>query len=128
MTLAEKVAAFSVAAGATTYVHLSALAADANSPSAWARSKALGEEAVRAACPGATIVRPADVVGPEDRFLNLFARMYGLFPRVPLISGGTARVQPLFVQDLARAIHTIAMSDDEQIMLAQTYDLAGPEE
>ena len=48
--------------------------------------------------PGATIMRPADVFGPEDRFLNLFAQLHGRLPRVPLVEGGTARVQPLFVQ------------------------------
>jgi uncharacterized protein YbjT (DUF2867 family) len=126
--IAEKIAKLSVEAGCTTFVHLSALAADPNALSRWARSKAAGEDAVRAACPGATIVRPADVVGPEDRFLHLFARMYNIFPRVPLINGGTARVQPIYVQDLARAIYTIATSEDEKLMLAQTYDLAGPEE
>jgi uncharacterized protein YbjT (DUF2867 family) len=128
VTLAEKLARLSVEAGATSFVHLSALAADAGSRSAWARSKAAGEEAVRAACPGATIVRPADVVGPEDRFLNTFARLYKTFPRVPLVDGGAARVQPLYVHDLARAIAAIATSEDENVMLAQTYDLAGPDE
>ena len=128
VTLAEKIAKISVEAGCTTYVHLSALAADHHSKSRWALSKALGEDAVRAVCPGATIVRPADVVGPEDRLLNLFAKMYQMFPRVPLINGGTARVQPLYVQDLSRAIYAIATSEDERVMLAQTYDLAGPDE
>ena len=128
VTLAETLAQLSVEAGATTFVHMSALAADPNALSAWSRSKAAGEAAVRAACPGATIVRPADVVGPEDRFLNLFARMHGSLPRIPLVNGGAARVQPLFVQDLAHAIHRIAISEDPHVMLAQTYDLAGPDE
>ena len=128
VTLAETIAQLSVEAGATNFVHLSALAADPHAQSAWARSKAAGEAAVRAACPGATIVRPADVVGPEDRFLNLFARMHGSLPRVPLVNGGAARVQPLYVQDLARAIHRIAISEDPNEMLSQTYDLAGPDE
>jgi len=83
---------------------------------------------VRAVAPGATIVRPADVFGPNDRFLNLFARMYNFFPRMPLVNGGSARVQPLFVQDLALAIYKIAMSEEPEYMLGQTYDLAGPEE
>lgn len=96
--------------------------------SAWARSKARGEEAVRAEAPGATIIRPADIFGPEDRFLNLFARMYQTFPRVVVVDGGLARVQPLFVQDLAQAIYKIALSEDPEYMLGQTYDLAGPEE
>ena len=128
VTLAETLAQLSVEAGATTFVHLSALAADPNALSAWSRSKAAGEAAVRAVCPGATIVRPADVVGPEDRFLNLFAKMNAALPRIPLVNGGGARVQPLFVHDLAHAIHRIAVSEDPHVMLAQTYDLAGPDE
>ncbi len=71
-------------------------------------AQAAGEEAVRAAAPGATIVRPADVFGPEDRFLNLFARMHQVLPRVPLVDGGRTRVQPLYVEDLARALYVIA--------------------
>ena len=128
VTLAETLAQLSVECGATNFIHLSALAADPNALSAWARSKAAGEAAVRAACPGATIVRPADVVGPEDRFLNLFARMHLSLPRIPLVNGGAARVQPLYVHDLAHAVHRIALSEDPNVMLAQTYDLAGPEE
>jgi uncharacterized protein YbjT (DUF2867 family) len=128
VTLAETLATLSVEAGATNFIHLSALAADPHALSAWSRSKAAGEAAVRAACPGATIVRPADVVGPEDRFLNLFARMHGSLPRVPLVNGGSARVQPLYVHDLAHAIHRIAISEDPHEMLSQTYDLAGPDE
>ncbi|RYG47421.1 NAD-dependent epimerase/dehydratase family protein [archaeon] len=95
--------------GANTLVHMSSLAADKYAYSTWARTKAEGEEAVRAVAPGATIVRPADVFGPEDRFLNLFARMYQFLPRVPLVDGGNARVQPLYVQDLAQAVFKIAM-------------------
>jgi nucleoside-diphosphate-sugar epimerase len=126
--LPAKLARMSVQHGATSFVHVSALAADPYSLSQWARSKAKGEEAVRAEAPGATIVRPADVFGPEDRFLNLFAKMYSLFPRVLLVDGGAARVQPLYVNDLAQAIYKIAMSEDPDFMLGQTYDLAGPEE
>jgi NADH dehydrogenase (ubiquinone) 1 alpha subcomplex subunit 9 len=128
VTLAERLARKAVQHGASTFVHVSALAADPFALSAWARSKARGEEAVRAAAPGATIIRPADVFGPEDRFLNLFARMYALFPRVVLVNEGSARVQPLFVHDLAQAIFKVAMSEDPEVMLGQTYDLAGPEE
>jgi uncharacterized protein YbjT (DUF2867 family) len=111
--------------GATCLVHLSAMAADPHSLSRWARTKAAGEAAVRAAAPGATIIRPSDVFGPEDRFLNLFATMHARFPRVPLVEGGTARVQPLFVQDLAQAVFKVATSEDPEFMLGQTYDLAG---
>jgi uncharacterized protein YbjT (DUF2867 family) len=95
--------------GVTCLVHVSALAADPRAPSAWARTKAAGEDAVRAIAPGATIVRPAAVFGPEDRLTNLFAAMHKLLPRLPLVDGGTARLQPLFVNDLAHAIFKIAL-------------------
>lgn len=85
--------------------------------------QAHGEQAVRAIAPGATIVRPADVFGPEDKFLNFFARMYGLFPRVPLVEGGTARVQPLYVNDLAAAIFKIAMVRGAQTCTQNACDV-----
>jgi uncharacterized protein YbjT (DUF2867 family) len=126
--VAEKLAKKALQHGASTFVHVSALAADPHALSEWARSKARGEEAVRAVAPGATIIRPADVFGPEDRFLNLFAMMSHTFPRVILVDGGTARVQPIYVHDLAQAIYKVAVSEDPDYMLGQTYDLAGPEE
>jgi len=82
---------------------------------------------VRSVAPGATIVRPADVFGPEDRFLNWFARVNEFLPRVPLVEGGAALTQPIYCLDVARAIYRIATSDDPDVMLGQTYDLAGPD-
>jgi len=95
--------------GVTNLIHLSALGADPYSISEWARTKAAGEQAVRAIAPGATIVRPADIFGAEDRFLNWIAKMYVTLPRVPLVEGGMARVQPVYVDDVAQAIFKIAM-------------------
>lgn len=83
---------------------------------------------MKTAAPGATIVRPADVFGAEDRFLNLFARLYQVLPRVPLVDGGHARVQPLYVEDLARALYLLATSNDPEVYFGQEYDLAGPED
>ncbi|CAE7281650.1 Ndufa9 [Symbiodinium sp. KB8] len=122
--VAGKVARIAVEQGVSTLVHVSALAADEHSLSRWARSKALGEAAVRAEAPGATIVRPADVFGPRDRLLSLFSFMNKALPRVPLVDGGHARLQPLFVQDLAYALERIALSTQPDIALGQTYDLA----
>lgn len=82
---------------------------------------------MRSVAPGATIVRPADVFGPEDRFLNWFARVNEFLPRVPLVEGGAALTQPIYCLDVARAIYRIATSDDPDVMLGQTYDLAGPD-
>lgn len=123
--LPAKIAKLAVEHGATNFIHVSALAADPYSISTWARTKAMGEEAVRAEAPGATIVRPADVFGPEDRFLNLFAQMYNLFPRPILVDGGNARVQPLYVNDLAQAIYKIALSEDPEVMLGQVRAASG---
>lgn len=126
--LAEKIARISVEEGVTALVHTSALSANKRSISDWSRSKAHGEEAVRAVCPGATIVRPAHIFGPEDRFLNLFAKMHQTLPRVPIVDGGKRRTQPLWVGDFAEALKRIALSEDPDVFLGQTYDLAGPEE
>lgn len=124
----EMIAKISVEQGVTNLVHLSALAADPYSISAWGRTKALGEEAVRAVAPGASIIRPSDMFGPEDRFLNLFAMLHQAFGRVPLVEGGNTRVQPVYVNDVAKAIYKVALSEDPEVMLGQTYELAGPEE
>lgn len=107
--VAERIAELSVELGVTNLVHLGALQSDASSASEWARSKAAGEDAVREVAPGATIVRPADMYGAEDRFLNTFARMHQSLPRTILVDGGVARCQPVFVMDVAEAIVKIAM-------------------
>ena len=107
--LAERVARIAVEHGASVMVHSSALAANPRSRSRWAASKGHGERAVRSVCPGATIVRPAHIFGPEDRFLNMFARMHQLLPRVPLVDGGERRTQPLWVGDFALALKEITL-------------------
>jgi NADH dehydrogenase (ubiquinone) 1 alpha subcomplex subunit 9 len=108
----EMLARISVEQGVTNFIHLSALGADQYSSSEWARTKAAGEQAVRAIAPGATIMRPADIFGPEDRFLTWLARLYSTLPRIPLVDGGNTRVQPLYVDDLAHAIFKVAMVSD----------------
>ena len=85
-------------------VHVSAIGADAQSSSAYARSKAAGEAAVGKAFPAATIIRPSIVFGPEDDFFNRFAKMSLVSPALPLIGGGTTRFQPVYVLDVAEAI------------------------
>src|SRR5262249_4099708 len=79
-------------------VHVSAIGADSQSASVYARTKAAGEAAVLAAAPGATIIRPAVVFGPEDQFTNRFAFMAQMLPVLPLI-GGDTRMEPVFVGD-----------------------------
>src|SRR5262245_37451487 len=105
-------------------LHVSALGADPDSPAVYARTKALGEEAVRKALPGATIFRPSIVFGPEDDFFNRFAAMARFSPVLPLIGGGHTRFQPVFVGDVAEAIATLT---DGRAAGGLTYELGGPD-
>lgn len=120
---AGKLAAAARMAGAKSFVHISAIGADIYSPSEYGRTKGQGELAVRAAFPGATIVRPSTVFGPEDNFTNRFAAM-ARFPFLPVIAPNT-RFQPVYVRDLARAIAAAAI--DPKTHGGKTYELAGPE-
>src|SRR6266566_3416685 len=89
---AETVAKAASAAGARM-VHVSAIGADENSPSRYARAKAAGEQAVLAALPSATVLRPSILFGPEDEFTNRFAALARLSPMLPLIGGGETKLQ-----------------------------------
>src|SRR5580704_1100701 len=97
---AEAVALAAKSTGARL-VHVSAIGADANSPSHYARSKAEGERRVLAAQPAASIMRPSIVFGPEDDFFNRFAALARIAPALPLVGGGHTRFQPVFVGDVA---------------------------
>ena len=105
-------------------IHVSAIGADANSPALYARTKALGEQAVRTAAPTATIFRPSIVFGPEDDFFNRFAAMARLSPALPLIGGGGTLFQPVYVGDVAQAI---ARAVDGQAQEGRLYELGGPD-
>lgn len=120
---AGHVAKAAAAAGARM-VHVSAIGADANSASLYARSKAAGEQAVLAAVPGATIFRPSVVFGPEDDFTNRFAALARISPALPLIGGGLTRLQPVYVGDVATAV---ANAVDGNTRAGATYELGGPE-
>lgn len=119
---AETVAKAAAAAGASL-VHVSAIGADADSPSRYARAKAAGEAAVSAAVPSATIVRPSLMFGPEDQFTNRFAALARISPVLPLI-GGETKMQPVYVGDVAAAI---ADAVDGKAKPGATYELGGPE-
>ena len=110
-------------AGVSRLVQMSALGADASSPSKYARSKAEGEAAVRAVCPDAVIVRPSIIFGPGDGFFNRFAAMAQISPALPLIGGGHTRFQPVYVTDVAQALAK-AVSDPS--LAGQTLELGGP--
>ncbi len=105
-------------------IHVSAIGADKTSPSLYARTKALGEEAVLAETPSAKIFRPSIVFGPEDAFFNRFAGLATVSPALPLIGGGLTRFQPVFVGDVAAAI---AKAADGETGPANLYELGGPE-
>src|SRR5262249_30376192 len=120
---AEQVALAANAHGARM-VHVSAIGADENSPSAYGRSKAKAEQLVLAAQPSATIMRPSILFGPEDDFFNRFAALARLSPALPLIGGGKTRFQPAFVGDVATAI---ADAVDGTTRPGTIYELGGPE-
>lgn len=120
---AANVAELAAAAGIKRFVQMSAIGADAESKSQYARSKADAEAAVLEHLPSATILRPSIVFGPEDEFFNRFAQMARYAPALPLIGGGNTKFQPLFVDDLADAVLAALTRDDAQ---GRIYELGGP--
>jgi len=124
--------------GITTMVQMSALGASATSEAAYARSKAAGEAAVKEAIPGATILRPSVVFGPDDDFFNRFGKMAMLSPVLPvftadgfrrgengfdLFGSGGPRFQPVHVGDVAHAAQIVL---DDPSKAGRTYELGGP--
>jgi len=120
---AERVAQAATAQGARM-IQVSAIGADANSTSLYARSKAAGEKAVLAAAPDAAIVRPSVVFGPEDDFFNKFGAMARMLPVLPLIGGGTTQFQPVFAGDVAQAIAAIVEGKGKA---GTVYEIGGPD-
>ena len=110
-------------AGAEALVHISSTAADAASEATYARTKSQGEEAVRKAFPAATIIRPSIVFGPEDQLTNRLAAMSRL-PVLPVVAP-ESRFQPVFVEDLAKAI--VAAATDPAKYAGNTYEIGGPQ-
>ncbi|HEY4922597.1 MAG TPA: complex I NDUFA9 subunit family protein [Xanthobacteraceae bacterium] len=105
-------------------VHMSALGADASSPSAYARTKAAGEQAALAAVPSAAIIRPSILFGPEDDFFNKFAALARMLPALPLIGGGKTRFQPVFAGDVGMAVAAAVAAETKP---GATYELGGTE-
>lgn len=120
---ARAVAEAARARGATL-THISAIGADANSASDYARSKGRGELGIRQALPDAVILRPSIIFGPEDGFFNKFADMSRFSPVLPLIGGGHTKFQPVYVADVAEAV---ALAVDGKAIKGGTYELGGPE-
>ena len=110
-------------AGASAFVQVSAIGADPQSESRYGRTKGEGEDAVRKAFKGATILRPSVVFGQEDDFTNRFAQLAGL-PFLPVMKPET-KFQPVFAGDLGKAIAAAAL--DPGSHGGKTYEIGGPE-
>ncbi|MGO4706502.1 complex I NDUFA9 subunit family protein [Microvirga sp. 2MCAF38] len=111
------------AAPTTRIIHISAIGADAQSESAYARSKAEGEKGLHALRPDAIIVRPSLMFGPGDSFFNRFASLARMLPVLPL-AGADTRLQPVYVGDVAEAI---AKAVDGTVPGGKIYEFGGPE-
>lgn len=120
---AGHVAAAATAAGVPALVHVSAIGADAASPSDYGRSKGKGEAAVRAAFADAAILRPSIIFGREDQFINRFAALIRMLPVVPVIAPDT-KFQPVYVGDVADAV----VAALEASAAGQTFELGGPQQ
>ena len=105
-------------------IHVSAIGADAESASRYARSKALGEKLVLSAVPSAVILRPSVLFGPEDDFFNRFAAIARVSPALPLVGGGQTRFQPVFAGDVASAIVAAIEGRSKD---GEVYEVGGPQ-
>ncbi|THH07353.1 hypothetical protein EW145_g3437 [Phellinidium pouzarii] len=111
-------------------VHISAIGADAESCVPYARTKALGEQAVRQTCPDATVIRPSLLFGPGDGFFARFATLSKYLPFLPVFGGGTTRFQPVYVRDVARAVEIASRIADQEAMKAtngKIFEAGGPD-
>lgn len=118
---ATRIARLAADAGVGRLVHLSAIGADPESASEYARSKAAGEAGILSHFPQAVILRPSVVFGPEDMFFNRFASMSRFGPVLPVV-GGDTRFQPVYVDDLAHA----AQMGVDGTAAPGVYELGGP--
>jgi NADH dehydrogenase len=121
---ARRAAAIAARDGMQAFAYISALGADADSPIAYASTKAKGERLVREAFPNATILRPSVLFGEDDAFINMFARLIAALPTLPVF-GADATLQPLHVDDAGDALAN-ALADPRRHG-GRTYEIAGPE-
>ncbi|WFD25964.1 Protein-lysine N-methyltransferase efm5 [Malassezia nana] len=117
---ARRIAEYAAELGAARFIHVSHLSASLDSPSEFLRTKAMGEDVVRKAFPGATIVRPASIYGEEDRFLNKMAS----WPITWKLNHGRTKLMPVHSLDVAQALVTIAQND--ALSMGETFSLYGP--
>jgi uncharacterized protein YbjT (DUF2867 family) len=107
----------------TNVVHVSAIGADKNSQSIYAKSKWEGEVGILTGAPTAVIMRPSIIFGPEDNFFNQFASLARVLPALPLIGGGETKFQPVYVGDVADAI---VLALDGKAKPGAVYEIGGP--
>lgn len=112
------------AAGIKRFVHMSQNGSDSSSPFPFLRSKGIAQDAVENSDLEWTILRPSVIFGPQDEFVNVLARLVKISPFVyPLPGGGTARFQPIAVQDVA---HVVRICLDRPDVIYKSYSLGGP--
>jgi uncharacterized protein YbjT (DUF2867 family) len=119
---AERIARMAAATGVHRLIHISAIGADPNSASRYGATKGNAEQAVTAAFPAATILRPSIVFGAEDKFFNRFAALARIAPFMPVISGAT-KMQPVFVGDVADAVMAALATDTS---MGKVFEIGGP--
>ena len=120
---AQRVASQARRAGVQRLVHVSGIGADPRSSSLYIRKRGEGELAVQAAFPGATLVRPAVMFGPDDAFLTAIVSLLRRFPAFPMFGDGQTRLQPAYVEDIAEAIARTMQRDETR---ATTFECGGP--
>jgi uncharacterized protein YbjT (DUF2867 family) len=119
---AERIARIAAATGVRRLIQISAIGADPDSPSRYGATKGKAEQAVMAAYPAATILRPSIVFGAEDKFFNRFAALARIAPFMPVISGAT-KMQPVFVGDVADAVMAALATDTS---MGKVFEIGGP--
>lgn len=118
----ELIARLSAEMGIARLVHISGLGIDPQSKSRYVAAKSRGEAAVLAARPDAVILRPSVIFGPDDNFYNRFAGLTNKGPFMPVL-GGKTRMQPVYVEDVARAAVMGATGE----AAPGIYELGGPD-
>ena len=121
---AQSLARQCAAMGVSRLVHVSGIGADIHSPSRYIAARARGEKLVRQEFPAATILRPSAIFDSTDKFINTLAIVATRTPVIPLLGDGSARLQPVFLNDVATA--TVAATQREDAA-GMTYELGGPD-
>jgi uncharacterized protein YbjT (DUF2867 family) len=121
---AQRVAVEARRLGVEQLVHISGIGADAQSRSPYIRSRGQGELAVRTAYPGAILVRPAVMFGPDDAFLTVILKLIQRLPAYPIFGSGTTKLQPAHVDDVAEAVARIVQRAERDPI---TIECGGPQ-